>query len=178
MWQFIYIERWVVYFWALLHMWTFKNQLVLYGCLQRHRKQAHKFERIRGGWRFPKLSERCGGWWTQSKPEPCPEQADQCWITRDSVTLLTGWASCCILSSINAPIRPGVIWAEETCDLRSKGRECKPTSSLSSNPLKSEWGIQYPAPCRVHLSFLAENLHFIYLIDAFIHNDLQVQAYI
>lgn len=144
---------------------------VFYGnlrLLRRHQKQALKFERIQGGWCYPKTSERCGGWWTLSQPKPCPEQADRCWITRNPVILLTGQASSCILPSINAPIRPGVIWAEETCDLRRKGRECHSTSSPLSNPLKSEWGIQYSAPCWVHFSFLAENVLCIHSTDAFI----------
>lgn len=143
---------------------------VLYDSLQRllrrHRKQAHKFDRIRGGWRYPESGERCGGWWTLSQAEPCPEQADQCWITRDPVTLLTGRASCCILPSINAQIRPGVIWAEETCNLRRKGRECYPTSSPLCNPLKSEWSsIQLNADAECIFHFLLKiYILFIWLM--------------
>lgn len=96
---------------------------------------ARKFESIREGWCYPIWGERCGGWWTLSQPEACPEQADQCWITRDPVTLLSGQAACCILLPIDAQIRPGVIWAEETCDLRRKGRECHSTSRPLSNPV-------------------------------------------
>ncbi len=92
--------------------------------------------------------------------KPCPEQADRCWITRDPVTLLTGRASCWILPSINAPIRPGIIWAEETCDLRRKGRECHSNSS----PLIILWSQNEESSIRLHAEFIFHFLRKMYIL--------------